>query len=448
MGDPRGRSPPIRGRSDGRADRFASCLLLAGIRGSTVARRFAEPTPIHKELHVPPLRLFAVLLLAAVGCTANPADDRAFSGSPYLFVWATDSDSLDLNFLAVVDADPTSESYAQVVTTLPVPTEGRTRGHHTEHRMPEGGHLFANDFGTGKTYVFDLTDPFRPSVADSFTVAGPLTSPHSFERLPGGNVLATFQSEGPGNTSPGGIAELDPQGAAVRWASAREGGSFVRPYSLAVVPELDRVVTGSADMRGDVDGRAIQIWRLSDFTLLETLSFPDEWGPAAEPRLLADGVTVLVTTFACKLLRVVGLDTGDPSLRVVYDFGGASCALPVVVGDFWIQAVPDANGLVALDVSGQGDPVEVSRVEVGEDDWPHWIALSPDQSRIVVTGYAGTRHRVLMIELDAHSGEMRVDTRFTTAGEDRVGVSFDRLEWGHGATGPADPHGAVFSRPR
>jgi len=258
-----------------------------------------------------PLIILAPLLVA-LGCSGGEGGDDAFSGSDYLFVWATDSDSVDLNFLAVLDANPRSETYAEVLTTLPVPTEGRTRGHHTEHRMPDGGHLFANDFGTGKTYIFDLTDPLAATVLDSFVVAGPLTFPHSFERLPGGNVLATFQTEGPGNTSPGGIAELDPHGVTIRWASAREGGSTVRPYSLAVVPELDRVVTGSADMRGAVDSRAIQIWSLSDFTLLKTLSFPEEWGAAAEPRVLDDGVTVLVSTFG----RGMGdlRDAADPKV--------------------------------------------------------------------------------------------------------------------------------------
>ena len=33
-------------------------------------------------------------------------------------------------------------------------------------------------------------------------VAGDLHSPHSFERLPNGNVLATFQNRGPGNVEP------------------------------------------------------------------------------------------------------------------------------------------------------------------------------------------------------------------------------------------------------
>jgi hypothetical protein len=389
-----------------------------------------------------------ILALSLPGCEALPGADEAVVGSDHLFVWATDSDSVDLNFLAVLDVDPTSATFAEVVATLPVPTSGRTRGHHTEHRMPEGGHLFANDFGTGKTYILDLTDPLAPTLADSLVTAGPLTSPHSFERGAGGHVLATFQTEGPGNTAPGGIAELDPRGGLLRWGSAAEGGQTIRPYSLTVAPAVDRVVTGSADMRGAVDSRAVQIWRLSDLTLLQTLTYPEEWGPAAEPRVLADGVTVLVTTFGCKLLRVIGLDTDEPYLELVYDFGGASCALPIVAGDLWIQAVPSAHGLVALDVSTASDPSEVARVVLADDDWPHWISLSPDQTRIVVTGYAGTSHRVLLIELDATSGDMRVDETFSTDGTGRPGVSFDRIAWPHGTSGPADPHGAVFSRVR
>ncbi|MEM7417488.1 MAG: hypothetical protein AAF389_18505 [Gemmatimonadota bacterium] len=389
--------------------------------------------------------LFVVALIACGPSdeTAAPSED---TGGEVLFAWVTDSDSVDLNFVAIVDADRESDAYGQVLRTLPVPTSGRTRGHHTEHSMPEGGYLFANDFGTGKTYVLDLGDPLRPGVADSFQVAGPLASPHSFERLPNGNVLATFQNEGSGNQAAGGLAELDPTGVAIRWGMAADGDRYIRPYSLAPVPQIDRVVSGSADMRGQGDSHVVQVWRLSDLTLLHTVDLPAEWGPAAEPRVLSDGETVLVTTFGCKLLRVVDLAGREPTAEVVFDFGGRSCALPVVVGDYWIQAVPEAHGLVALDVSDPSAPREVSRVTLDDDDWPHWISLAPDQRRIVVTGYAGTRHRVVLVDLDPSTARMSVDVDFND-GSGRPGITFDRGTWPHGSTGPGDPHGVVFSRP-
>jgi len=391
-------------------------------------------------------RLVVGASLVLAGCA--PVADRGATtgGSRHLFVWTTDADSIDLNFLAILDADPRSSSFGEILQTLPVPAEGAVRGHHTEHRMPEGGRLFANDFGTGKTYVLDLRNPSAPTVADSFTSAGPLMSPHSFERLPDGNVLATFQNEGPGNSAAGGLAELDRAGGVVRWSRGAWRNRYVRPYSLAVVPELDRVVTGSADMRGAGDSRLVQIWRLSDLSLLASVEFPEEWGAAAEPRLLADGKTVLVSTFGCKLIRVDGLDGDAPSLSLAHDFGGAGCALPAVAGQLWIQAVPAVHGLVALDVSDPTRVREASRLELGEDDWPHWISLEPGHRRLVVTGYAGTRHRVLIVDLDAVTGEMHVDVDFSSPASPRPGVSFDRVQWPHGSTGPGDPHGAVFSR--
>jgi hypothetical protein len=66
----------------------------------------------------------------------------------------------------------------------------------------------------------------------------------------------------------------------------------LRPYSLAVVPLLDRVGTTSADMHGRLVGRSVQVWRLSDLILLHTVLLPpaprgDEHLHPAEPRVLA-----------------------------------------------------------------------------------------------------------------------------------------------------------------
>ena len=394
-------------------------------------------------------RWFAISLIPVIiGCPIPGFEVPVSTTSEYLFVWTSDADSVDLNFMVVLDANPDSESYGEVVTTLAVPAEGTIRGHHTEHTMPpDRVPLFANDFSTGETYLIDLSDPTAPELAGMFKGAGPLTSPHSFERLENLDVLATFQTEGEENNSAGGIARLSQSGTMLAWGSAREGGSDVRPYSLAAVPALDRVVTGSADMRGDVDRRVIQIWRLSDLSLLHTLELQSDWGLAAEPRLLSDGETVLVSTFGCALLNVKDLASEAPSVEKVWDFGGSSCALPIVSGEYWVQAVPSVNGLVALDLSDLENPFEVAHVSLENDDWPHWISLSPDGRRIVVTGYAGTRHRVLIVDFDPVTGDLEVDASFTANGLDRPGVSFDRVTWPHGESGPGDPHGAVFSRP-
>jgi hypothetical protein len=55
---------------------------------------------------------------------------RAGAGT-FLFASVTDSDSVDLNILAVIDAREASSTYGEVVASLAVPTRGRTRGHST-----------------------------------------------------------------------------------------------------------------------------------------------------------------------------------------------------------------------------------------------------------------------------------------------------------------------------
>lgn len=391
--------------------------------------------------------ILGTLVLLLAGCAAGSSGRTVpqRGAGRYLLAWVTDADSVDLNYLAVVDADASGATYGDVVATLPIPTYGRTRGHHVEHIMAPGGRLFANDFGTGKTYILDVTDPRAPFVADSFTAAGELMSPHSFERLPNGSVLATFQNRGPGNSAVGGIAELDSLGRLVRAASAAASDRYIRPYSLAVVPALDRVVTGSADMRGGGDSRVVQVWRLSDLTLLHTIDIPTEWGAAAEPRVLSDGRTVLITTFGCALLRVTGLETPSPGVERVHAFGGTGCALPVVAGQFWIQTVPGDGALVTLDVGTPDAPREVSRLRLGEGHWPHWLSRDPLANRLVVTGYAATRHRIVIVDFDPVTGELTLDEAF--GGKDgQPGISFARDRWPHGATGPGDPHGVVFTR--
>src|SRR5687767_11808967 len=139
-------------------------------------------------------RALLATALVLAGChpgQPNPATAPEVSGSRYLFVWAGDADKLESDFLAVVDVDRASPTYGEVIATLPVDAAG-TMAHHTEYEMPAGGVLWANGFAAGQTYRFDLRDPRHPRLAGSLGDAGGFSHPHSYARLPGGNMLATF----------------------------------------------------------------------------------------------------------------------------------------------------------------------------------------------------------------------------------------------------------------
>ena len=387
----------------------------------------------------------------------NPATAPEVSGSHYLFVWAGDADKLESDFLAVVDVDRGSPTYGEVIATLPVGAAG-TMAHHTEYDMPAGGVLWANGFAAGQTYRFDLRDPRHPRLAGSLGDAGGFSHPHSYARLPGGNTLATFQHRNQdGIAGTGGLVELDTAGRVVRAASAAAPGidSTVRPYSLVIVPELDRIVSTATDMHLQVRSRAIQVWRLSDLTLLHTLLLPpgprgDENWLTAEPRVLADGRTVVVNTFTCGLYLVRGLETEAPRAEAVYSMPwaeGGHCAVPAVAGRFWLQPSGPEHGIVSLDMSNPDQPREVARLTLSPDQIPHWIALEPSGRRLVITGYRDLAPWVLLADLDRTTGALSLDSTFKAPGAARPGIHFGRDQWPHGRTGPAVPHGAVFARP-
>ena len=130
------------------------------------------------------------LLLTCICATSLHAQGNA--SSDYLYAWTGSTDSTQPDFLAVFDVRPSSSSYGRLLTTLPVPGH-RNRPHHTEYQMPADGRLFANGFATGQTFIFDIRDATHPKIADQFGDVAGMMHPHSFVRLPNGNVLATFQ---------------------------------------------------------------------------------------------------------------------------------------------------------------------------------------------------------------------------------------------------------------
>ncbi|HWA55870.1 MAG TPA: hypothetical protein VG692_01380 [Gemmatimonadales bacterium] len=362
------------------------------------------------------------------------------------------------DFLAVLDVTEAPDRYGELVTTLPVPGRHNVP-HHTEHELPADRQLFANGFGTGETFVFDLTTPRRPRLAYQFNDLAGLTHPHSFVRLPGGNVLATFQMAHSGaGMRPGGLVEMTPSGTVRRSASADQVGidSGTRVYSAAVIPTLDRIVTTTTDMMEDFPAsNQLQIWRLSDLSLQHTIKLPpgprgDEGQLTAEPRVLADGKTVLVSTFNCGLYLLQDLDGAAPSARMVASFPmkeRTHCAIPVVAGSYYLVTVPAWSAVVSLDISDPSHPREVGRAVLGPDDVPHWIALAPDHRRVVVTGYGAMRNRVVLLQFDPQTGSLAIDIRFREPGATTPGYLMSGKTWPHGGTAAGVPHGAVFSRP-
>ena len=395
--------------------------------------------------------LFSFILILFISCEKQTI---SMNHSSYIFAWTKDENGFDSDFLSVINADPNDRAYGSLVATLPVGFRN-INAHHSEHRLHSSNELFTNGFSGGRSFIFDIVEPSAPKIITNFTNMNEFTFPHSFERLPNGNVLATFQTIGQDNIKEGGLVEIDPKGTFVRSAIASDPdvAKFIRPYSLAILPDINRVVTTSADMKEADHSNVVQVWNLSDLSLIKTIVLQpgprgNEHLDPAEPRVLKDGKTVLVSTFYCGLYMIDDLETDIPTARWVYSFDfnqKYDCAIPVVNKNYWIQAVGSMEALVSLDISDPLKPKKVDQLDFKTGEWPHWIALEPNGERILVTGNNRLKNTLMMVKFNKKSGSMFFDYKFRDKRTGKLGFSYDRFDWPHGNTDSGVPHGSVFS---
>ncbi len=412
-----------------------------------------------------------IILICAANIPAQPQDAVASAAPPaarnadtpaaghYMFAWTGDAEKKGMEFLAVIDADPASATYGKLMTTV-VTDQQTMQVHHTEYVMPASGMLFANDHIAGRTFIFDVRDALHPQVVTSFTDMDGYMHPHSYLRLPNGHVLAAFQHKHPGSDQnqmgqSGGIVEIDDAGKVVRSASSADPAfpdALLTPYSLVVMPDIDRIVSTNSSMHDEYifAGVTYQVWRLSDLKLLHT-EFLDvganHYGQISpeEPRLGADGA-VYVQTLGCGIERITNLATDiasdAPKSKLVWTFPGSFCGVPTIVGHFLVQSVPAIHGVIVLDISDGANPKEVSRLALSGKYFSHWTGWDVKTHRLVVTG---NENRLYLLKLDEATGAVSVDTAFHDA-NGKPGFDFANRDWPHGWKGSGAPHGVVFSR--
>jgi hypothetical protein len=220
------------------------------------------------------------------------------------------------------------------------------------------------------------------------------------------------------------------------------------------MPSINRAISTTTDMN-EADTLAtsewVQFWRLSDLKLLKSIALKP--GPrgnenryTGEPRLLPDGKSVYIHTFNCGLYLVRDIDRAQPTATFVVAFEGSNCGVPILAGHFWIQPVPDAHALVAMDITDPMHPREVSRVRFDDGELPHWLAIDPTGKRLVMNSGGGKSDRVYVINFNPVDGALSLDEKFRDKGSDTPGITMRGRTWPHGFVAKAIPHGTVFSR--
>lgn len=417
----------------------------------------------HRAFRLSIYALACATLTVAQGASSKAKPSTSADPARYLLVWAGDDAKKAEDFLGVIDVDPQSPKYAQVVASVTVPGPTGTP-HHTELVMPLGGHLLANQHEAGKTVVFDVHDPLHPRVLRSFGDLAGYAHPHTYTRTLHGTILATFQYHGEphhkghsaahdAKTEPGGLVEFSESGQVVQAGSAGDSAAkdeLIRPYSVVALPNLDRAVTTNTSMHEEEGtSRTIQIWRLRDLKLLQTIALPA--GPRGkenelpgEPIAAQDRKSVFIHTFMCGLYELTKIETDHPEIKHRKTFDDDKfCGVPLRIGNYWIATLTGKHAVVVYDLNTP-DVKEVSRVTLDDKQEPHWLSPDATGTRLAMNSGEYADHRLFMLDFDPSTGALKLDEKFRDAGSDRAGVSMDGKTWPHGYHGDAYPHGAVL----
>ena len=127
---------------------------------------------------------------AAAPAPAGSSDESVFvqnlrpdQHESLLYVWTSDADGKDPDFVTVIDADPKSPTYATVIATAAT-SAGGNEAHHFGYTA-DAGRIFAGGLFSNRLFIYDVkTDPRHPRLGDD-RLFGPAHVLRGARRRPG-----------------------------------------------------------------------------------------------------------------------------------------------------------------------------------------------------------------------------------------------------------------------
>ena len=193
------------------------------------------------------LSLLVVLPAAVVPAPRGPEDESVFvHGLPagqhesVLYVWTSDADQKDPDFLTTIDANPASPTYGKIIATTPTSAPAN-EAHHFGYTV-NADRIFAGGLFSNRLFIYDVgSDPKHPklikTVPDLAASTG-YSGPHTFYAVPGGVTIAMLGSKDGG--APGALVQLDNDG---NFLKALPAPDYM--YDVGIKPDLNLIVTSS-----------------------------------------------------------------------------------------------------------------------------------------------------------------------------------------------------------
>lgn len=376
---------------------------------------------------------------------AGPEDESVFvTGLPpgrhesLLYVWTSDADAKDPDFITVVDADPKSSGYGKIITTVPTGSTVDNEAHHFGYTA-NANRIFAGGLVSNRLFIYDVkSDPRHPKLLKTIPDLGALSGysgPHTYYAVPGGVLLAMLGSKDGGG--PGALVKLDDDGkfiSALPAPNRPDDPGYM--YDVGIKPELNRMITSSwthpHNFRGNPVapenvGDAVAVWDWKAGTViqvehLDKMPLEVRWqhGPLARGGFINSAGASTIWYWQDKdgkleFTRVIQLPANSTPADVRISYDNQLLYVSLFAG----------NAVQQYNVSDPLHPKFVSEVKLQQ---PNMMKLTPDSRRLYVSNSLLSNldgkvpFRVWL--LNVGPGGMQLDEKFQ--------VDFDRFPTGAG----------------
>jgi len=386
-------------------------------------------------------------------------DDRDQGTEKYLFVWAGDQARINPDFLAVINFNESSRHYGKVITTVPLPEPGASGNepHHVglsrDGKTLACGGLLSVLKGQREIFFFDVSNPRSPRF---ISAADPPMSAitDEFYPLSNGGFLVTMMG-GAGGMHPGRVAEFNKDLQLVSEHPQTPPMDGFNPHGISVRPEINLMVTsdficpsttlhampGGLDIRGSV-----RVWNFRERKILKTISVPNAAG-TIDVKLIPGDERARAYTAGMIDDQLYLVDTRAGTMSPVFDFSTiAPGGWPQLMrmtrdGKRLFVSMNTAGKVVMFDTANPARPRVLKVLDLGAVSGPHYIALTKDESRLVISDYFLNEDDFGKVHAEGdHVVHVAKVTNRDLILDPRFQLNFNTAF----ATGPARPHGIAF----
>jgi len=423
--------------------------------------------------------LIAAAIVVIVPYTSGQHGHKA---ETVLYVWGSDQAHIAPDFLAVVDFEPESSTYGQVINTVQIPPPGNVgnEAHHchlsADQKVLGCGGLLSLLKGQNSIFFFDVSSAKHPKfLLSANAVKSAITD--DFFPLPDGGFLITQMGSETGG-APGRVAEFDGKLHFIanhfgttslfqEWPETPPLDGF-NPHGISARPELNLMMTSDfilpgstlTGTSGPVLRNTVRIW---DYTARKIINTVRMRTPTDDPALGLmdvkmlpgdpDGIGYTAGMFDGFVYMVdpklttgrVAFDCATIVPHVDTDIPGGMTQILVTPrsGDRLIFGLFQAGQVGMLDTTDRANLKQVpgAIVSFGANTGPHNLALTSDDSRLVVADYFLNQDDAGVVHFEGDHKVRVVNVTHDTLVEDtRFKLDFNTAF----ATGPARPHGIAM----